>query len=202
MQPTRWPVAGLKRKNMNLRSMLCVAVAVGGLMGCGQEQKYYRVAVDLSPLRNLPASCYNSGTTPAPTTITTQDTQQWILWDGVEDRKYLEVGGVNYTLGSASVSISGDALVSTGEGDKTTFVAERTLVDPNRTQRATYTFDNEGGLFAGDVIEGSISLVSTCAASGTNTCNQPANCEATLRFSGRRIDAEPMLLVNSGGGAN
>jgi hypothetical protein len=189
---------------MNLRSTLCVVTAVvaGGLLGCGQPQKYYRVAVDLAPLRNLPASCYNNNTTPPPQTNTTQDVQQWVMWDGVDGKQYLEVGGVNYSMGNATVSITGDALVSSGDAKKTTFVAERTLVEPSRTYRATYTFDNEGGLFAGEIIDGSIALVSTCAATGTSTCNQPTNCEATLRFSGRKLEADPMLLVGTSSGAN
>ena len=187
---------------MNLRSTLCVvtAVAAGGLLGCGQPEKYYRVLVDRSPLNNLPSSCYVNNTPPPqpqPTNNLQQDVQQWVLWEGTEDRKYLEVGGrINYGLGNAySVDISGDVIMNQADADKTTFIAERTDVEPNRTLRATYTFDNEGGLFQGNVIEGSIALSSTCAPTATSTCNNRPNCEATLRFSGRMVDADPVRVV-------
>jgi len=186
---------------MNLRSMLCVAVAVGGMMGCGEPQKYYRVVVDTSPLRNLPASCYPNNTPPPPdgTNNLTQDVQQWVLWDGVEGRKYLSVSGAtNYSLAGTGLGLSSEALVNTKDADKTTFVAERTELDPNRTYRVTYTFDNEGGLFSGEVLDGSIALSYTCTPTGAFTCNR-SSCEATLRFSGRRIDAEPMILVGASG---
>jgi hypothetical protein len=179
---------------MNLRSTLCVvtAVAAGGLLGCGQPEKYYRVVVDGSPLRNLPSSCYSNNTQPPPggTTNLQQDVQQWVLWEGTEGRRYLELGSnISYILGDAfPVSISGDVLTSQADADKTTFVAERTQVDPNRTLRATYTFE-------GNVIEGSIALSSTCAPTATSTCNNRPNCEATLRFSGRMVDADPVRVV-------
>ncbi|HEX8822674.1 MAG TPA: hypothetical protein VF794_22290 [Archangium sp.] len=185
---------------MKLRSTLygVAAVVVGGLLGCGQPPKYYRVAVDESPLLNLPASCYPNGTAPTPRTNNVQSVQQWSLWDGTEDRKYLEVGAITYNPGNnaPTFSIPGEVIVSTGAGDKTTFVAERTLTDPNRTYRVTYTFDKEGGLFGGDVIEGSIGLFYSCTNTATNNCNQVNSCDTTLRFTGRQIDAEPMLLVN------
>jgi hypothetical protein len=188
---------------MNLRSTLCVVTAVvaGGLMGCGEPQKYYRVVVDRSPLNNLPSSCYPNNTPPTQPQPTSnlQDVQQWILWDGLEGRKYLEAGAINYSLAGTNLNIGNDAIVSTAEADKTTFVAERTDIEPGRTYRATFTFDNEGGLFQGNVIEGSIALSYTCTPTGAFTCNRP-NCDATLRFSGRQVEADPMLLV--GGGAS
>jgi len=186
---------------MNLRSTLCVvtAVAAGGLLGCGQPEKYYRVVVDRSPLNNLPSSCYVNNTQPPPggTTNLQQVVQQWVLWEGTEGRRYLELdGNIRYELGNAfPVSISGDVLTNQADAEKTTFVAERTEVEPNRTFRATYTFDNEGGLFQGNVIEGSIALSSTCAPTATSTCNNRPNCEATLRFSGRMVDADPVRVV-------
>jgi len=187
---------------MNLRSTLCVvtAVAAGGLLGCGQGEKYYRVVVDRSPLNNLPSSCYINNTPPPPPQPTNnlqQDVQQWVLWEGTEGRRYLELGGnINYGLGNAyTVSIPGEVIMNQADAEKTTFVAERTDVEPNRTFRATYTFDNEGGLFQGNVIEGSIALSSTCTPTATSTCNNRPNCEATLRFSGRMIDADPVRVV-------
>ncbi|HEX8441778.1 hypothetical protein [Archangium sp.] len=188
---------------MNLRPMLwtVASVMVGGLLGCGQQPKYYRVAIDQGPLRSLPSSCYAAGATPPPSSNNLVDVQQWVLWDGVEDRKYLQVGDIDYTLGSSyGVEIPGDAVVSTGDGDKTTFVAEQTASTPStstspatRTARATYTFDKEGM-----TIEGTLALSATCV--GTGCDRDRPNCEASLRFTGRQVDAdqEVLLAVESG----
>jgi hypothetical protein len=173
---------------MNMRSTLCAVVVAGGLLGCNPQPQYYRVVVDDAPLNNLPASCYDGGTAPAPRSDTLGDVQQWVLWEGVEDRKYLQVGRINVGLGdAAAVDILGDAIPSSGEGDKLTFVAERTLSNPSRTFRATYTLDDSPG----DTLEGSLALSSTCTGTGCDP-----NCEASLRFVGRRIAAEQELLVS------
>jgi hypothetical protein len=172
---------------MNMRSTLCAVAVAGGLLGCNPQPEYYRVAIDDAPLNNLPSSCYTSGTAPAPRGDTLNEVQQWVLWEGVEDRKYLQVGQINYALGDAdNVNIPGDAIASSGEGDRLTFVAERTLSNPSRTFRATYTFDQDPG----DTLEGSLALSSTCTGTGCDP-----NCEASLRFTGRRISADQELLI-------
>ena len=175
---------------MNMRSTLyaVAAVMVGGLMGCGEQPRYYRVSIDRAPLGNLPGTCYSSGTPPTNDDRTNNvvDVGQWILWDGVEDRKYLQVGDIDYRLGDARVQLTeGDAIVS-AEADKPTFTIERTQTGPNRTSRATYTFDK-----VGDTLEGSLALSYTC--SGGTGC--APNCEASLRFVGRRVNVDPMLVV-------
>ncbi|MFY0526233.1 hypothetical protein ACN28I_24895 [Archangium gephyra] len=176
---------------MNMRSSLyaVAAVMLGGLMGCGEQPRYYRVSIDRSPLSNLPGSCYSSGTAPAvdDRTDNVVDVGQWIIWDGVEDRQYLQVGDISYPLGDALVQLTaGDAIVST-EADKPTFTIERTRTGPNRTSRATYTFDK-----VGETVEGTIALSYACT--GGTGCS-PANCDASLRFVGRRVNAEPMIVV-------
>jgi hypothetical protein len=172
---------------MNMRSTLCAVVVAGGLLGCNPQPQYYRVVVDDAPLNNLPSSCYEGGTAPAPRGDSLGDVQQWVLWEGVEDRKYLQVGRINYTLGDATtVDIASDAIPSVDEADKLTFIAERTASNPSLTLRATYTFDKTPG----DTLEGSLALSSTCTGTGCDP-----NCEASLRFVGRRVDADQELLV-------
>ncbi|HYO55700.1 hypothetical protein [Archangium sp.] len=176
---------------MNMRSTLWAVAAVmaGGLMGCGEQPRYYRVAIDRSPLNNLPTSCYRPGTVPTDDkTNNVVDVGQWIIWDGVEGRQYLQVGDIDYELGDAQVRIvQGDAIVST-EGDKPTFVVERTQTNPNRTSRATYTFNK-----LGNTLEGTLVLSHAC--SGGTGCDP--NCEASLGFVGRRLDVEPTLQVGN-----
>jgi hypothetical protein len=206
MQTARCLAAGLesgadprapnpKRKTtMNLRPTLfsMAAVMTVGMMGCGEQPQYYRVSIDRSPLGSMPSSCYSSGTAPTPTDQTTNvvDVAQWVLWDGVEGQKYLQVGDINYPLGDARVDIDvSDAIVSTEDADKPTFTVQRTQTGPNRVSRATYTLDK-----AGDTLEGSIALSYEC--SGTTGC--APNCNASLRFVGRRLTAEPMVVVTNG----
>ncbi|WP_257457477.1 hypothetical protein [Archangium lipolyticum] len=174
---------------MNLRSTLCVAMAVaaGGLLGCGEQPKYYRVAIDRSPLDEVSGACYSSGEGPSDRTTNVVDVGQWIIWDGVDDRKYLQVGNINYQLGSSQVLIQGDALVSTGDAKKPTFTAERTQANPSRTSRATYTFDK-----LGETVEGTLALSFSCTGPGCTP-----GCDATLRFEGRRLDVDPTLQVSN-----
>ncbi len=178
---------------MNLRSTLCAvsAVLAMGLMGCGEQPQYYRVSIDRSPLGNVPSSCYSSGTAPSPNDRTTNivDVAQWVIWDGVDGQKYLQVGDINYALGDARVDIDvGDAIVST-EGDKPTFTVERMQTGPNRVSRATFTFDK-----LGDTLQGKLALSYECT--GTTTC--PPACNTSLDFVGRRLTAEPMVVVTNG----
>ncbi|MFL5351106.1 hypothetical protein [Archangium sp.] len=180
---------------MNLRSTLwaVAAVMVGGTMGCGEQPKYYRVAIDRAPLDNLPASCYRSGTPPTEKTNNVVDVAQWVLWDGVEDRQYLQVGDINYSLGDASVRITtGDAIVSSEVDKKTTFTVERTQTDPARTTRVTYTLDKESM----GTLEGTLSLSYSCT--GTTGC--APNCDASLHFVGRQVDADSMIVVSNTAG--
>lgn len=178
---------------MNMRSTLyaVAAVMVGGMMGCGEQPRYYRVSIDRAPLANLPTSCYRSGTVPTDDrTTNVVDVGQWIIWDGVEGRKYLQVGNIDYRLGDARVQLTeGDAIVSTDAEDPT-FTVERTQTNPNRTSRATYTFEK-----LGETAEGTIALSYACSASGTTTCDP--NCDASLRFVGRRLDVDPTLQVGN-----
>ncbi|MFY0563567.1 hypothetical protein ACN28E_06950 [Archangium lansingense] len=177
---------------MSMRSTLWVVASVvgGGLLGCGEQPRYYRVAIDSSSLAEVPASCYRSGSVPEDNDKTNNVVQvgQWIIWDGVEGQKYLQVGAISYPLGDASVTITaGDAIVST-EADKPTFTIERIQTNPNSTARATYTFDS-----LGETAQGTLSLSYVC--SGSAAC--APNCEASVPFVGRRLEAEPMLVVSN-----
>ena len=178
---------------MNVRSTLWAVAAVmaGGLLGCGEQPRYYRVAIDASPLDNLPSTCYRSGTPPTEKTTNVVDVGQWVIWDGTNDQKYLQVGDIDYALGDARVRITtGDAIVSTaGEKGKTTFATERTQADPTRSSKATYVFDKLGG-----TVEGTLSLSYSCSGSGCDP-----NCDASLHFVGRQLDVNPTLqVVNTG----
>ncbi len=177
---------------MRMHSILWTVVGAVSLVGCGQQPQHYRVAIDESPLQNLASTCYTSGETPADKTSNVVDVQQWSVWEGVEGRKYLQVGTLNYRLGdSYNLTIAGDAIISQEKADKPTFVAERVDVETDRTitTRATYTLDS-----AGETLEGSLELSSSCVGSA---CARP-DCTATLGFVGRRLDVERVLAVGDG----
>ncbi|KFA90892.1 hypothetical protein [Archangium violaceum] len=179
---------------MNLRSTLYTVAAVMtvGVMGCGEQPRYYRVSIDRTALGSMPGSCYGSGTAPTPNdrTSNTVEVEQWVLWDGVEGGQYLEVSDINYPLGDARVDIDVSGAIVSTEADKPTFTTERLQTGPNRSSRATYTLDK-----AGETLEGTIALSYECT--GATGC-PVANCSASLPFVGRRVSAESMIVVNNG----
>ncbi len=170
------------------------AVAASSLLGCeGSQPSLYRVAVD--PVsQNVPATCYRTGQAPTNPDKTTNivDQQQWVFWEGVEDTAYLEPGAINYTVGQAQrVTIAGDAIRGTKADGKYTFVSERTQTDaPTEvyTTSATYTIDKLGG-----TLEGTLALHSHCT--GTD-CGGIPSCDVSVKFVGRKIDADQISLFN------
>jgi hypothetical protein len=189
----------------HMRSMMTWAVgivALGGLLGCGGGQpEVYRVALETAPLNNLATTCYRSGQAPNPNEDQTRNLvgqQQWVLWDGVEKTKYLEVPDINVDLGQAErVSIDdggGNDVIQAVKNDdgKYVFTAERVQVatDFTLTATAVYSFEDLGG-----TAKGSLTLRSTCA--GTGCTNRPS-CETTLGFVGRRIKVDPEVQYGNG----
>lgn len=170
-------------------------VAASGLLGCGSQPSIYRVVVD--PVsQNIPSSCYRTGQAPPAGDKSTniKDQQQWVFWEGLEDKAYLEPGSISYNMGQAArVDIDGDAIEGAKEDDVYTFVTERTETESATevyTTSATYKIEK-----LGETLEGSLALSSRC--SGTDCGGTPA-CDVTVRFFGRKIDADQIALYGTG----
>lgn len=177
------------------------AFALSGLTGClNSDPELYRVALAAAPT-TLAANCYRNNT--VPTTIPDQQTntvteEDWVLWDGVDDAKYLDVGDGRVSANMADapdVNIPVDAIEgSKNEDGKYVFTVERTERDPDETvvTRATYTFDE-----VGQTAEGTVTFSSSCTGTG---CAAQLSCEFSRRFVGRRIDGE--RFINAGSSTN
>jgi hypothetical protein len=176
-------------------------LAALSLLGCqGSQPSIYRVAVDRLGTENMPPSCYRAGN--APTTIADKSTnlideKQWVIWEGIEDKFYLEPGPINYQLAEArSITVSADAIVGTKTDSGThEFVTDRTqTVSANEvyTTSAKYTFEE-----LGKTIKGTLALHSQCAGSA---CNSTPTCDITLNFSGIQINGDRNIDYGSGSG--
>lgn len=180
-----------------MRSMkwAVAAVAASSLLGCGNSQpSIYRVAVQ--PVV-VPTTCYRTAPTGTPDTTTNiVDEKQWVIWEGVDNKFYLEPGTINYPLGeSQRVNIGGDAIEGGKQDKQYVFTTVRTQnVSANEvyTTSATYTFDE-----LGKTLKGTLSLHSNCAGSN---CNGTPTCDVTTNFSGRQISGDRDIQYGSNGG--
>jgi hypothetical protein len=172
------------------------AFALGGLSGCNilgnSDPELYRVALSVAP-SPLPTTCYRSGAAPTDTPDTQTNTvseEEWVLWDGIDGVKYLDIGDNTIRANMAhapDVDLDVDAIEGKENDDgKYVFTVERTEhgTDGTIVTAATYTFDD-----IGQTVEGTMTLRSSCAGADCGTNNQ-LSCEYSRRFVGRRVDAE------------
>lgn len=174
------------------------AIALSGLTGClNSDPELYRVALSATP-STLAATCYRNNT--VPTTIPDQQTntvteEDWVLWDGVDGVKYLDVGDnrVTASMGDApGVNIVVDAIEGKKNDDgKYVFTVERTERDSDETvvTKATYTFDD-----VGQTVEGTVTFNSSCTGTG---CGPQLSCEYSRNFVGRRVDGDRFINAGS-----
>lgn len=178
---------------MRLPKLFAAASAALALAGCGTVQpEIYKVT--LADLQ-VPASCYAPGSspgTPTDTTRNTVDSTGWVLWAADDDEQFLDLGGnIRRSLGDAypvNIDVNGDAITGKQQDGKLVFVVERTqqLTDKAVATSATYTFDARG-----PVARGTITYKSVC----TGVDCRPS-CEATVDFTGVRVDASRQQIVN------
>lgn len=187
-----------------MRSMkfLMAAAAAFAVMGCNAGQpRIYRVAVDESQLKNLPANCYVDNSAPGTTTgsIRESDTNirseyEWVVWDGVEGKQYLDVGNsAHWEMGDArSIDASGDLI----EGENNVFNWSRTDTQNGdngysavQNLSAVVTFEDLSA-----TAKGTLSLTSKFDC---NNCGDLQNTKGfrtcgplSLNFAGRRVDTQ------------
>ena len=177
-------------------AVMMVALGMSGLVGCGSEQpEMYRVAVDVSPLTSLPASCYVDGRAPNSGNRTegVMLPGQWLLWKGIDEQRYLEPGDFSLQLGDAGeVQLNGLGL-NGRVGEEMVYGSElvRVFSEQTRRQQIVVRFDELGAS-----MKGRMELSLSCSA-GTLPC--PPDCSVTLPFSGRRldVDAETLYFANN-----
>ncbi len=198
-----------------MRSMkfLAVAAATVALFGCNTGQpRINGVAVDVSPLFALPATCFSNneivGGSQRATVTNWRSETDWVIWDGVnaagETKQYLDLGeGQTFQLGDADPV----TVIGVIEGADNVFMGNQQvtrLPDANnnnysnvRTKTITVTFEEQG-----TSPKGTIDLVSnyTCTNCAPGELEQPGNktCSARLNFVGRRIDVDQQTSYDNG----
>lgn len=177
------------------------AVALSGLTGCfNSDPDLYRVALSQAPVP-LPSTCYRSGNVPAnpqQPQSNLVDATNWVLWDGVDNEKYLDAGtnNLSVSMGDApNINLDVDTIQGAKNDDgKWVFATEATRKVSDTETRVTgltYTFDK-----LGQTAEGTLSLRSSCTGSGC-AGGVGISCEFSVRFAGRRIDGDRFISAGS-----
>ncbi len=180
-----------------MRSMkwAVAVVAASSLLGCGNPQpSIYRVAVQAVA---VPSTCYRTAPSGTPDTTTNiVDEKQWVIWEGIDNKFYLEPGNIAYSLGEAQrINITTDAIEG-GKNDNKQYVFSTTRTQTASanevyTTSAIYTFDE-----LGKTVTGTLALHSNCAGSN---CNSIPTCDVTVNFSGREISGDRNIQYGSNG---
>lgn len=172
---------------MNVARFALAAAVTLVFTACGEDGKYYRLAIDATPLNSLPASCFADGQVPDPGQSTENLYRQGtvLAWDGADGAQYLDIGDFgSFDMGDAPTV----RIVGLIKGSKNTFTAAR--IDENgtevRRQDLTFNFTDMGA-----TAKGTITAKSTVTCTG---CGIPS-CEASLPFQGRRFDPDELTIT-------
>lgn len=180
--------------------VLLGALSLLGLAGCNMGQpRLYRVAIDESPLKTIKTpTCYRNSNLPGgPSDVDTYRAEkEWVIWNGVSGKEYLDLGTLSYKLGdSPTITVLG---LIEGDGAERSFAAVRTEARPagdlyteQRQMQIAVKFDD----YSASPV-GTVSLQSTYACSnnrascptGDQAPPDAASCNAVLNFVARRID--------------
>jgi hypothetical protein len=175
-----------------LKFALVAAVAITAV-GCNPGQpRIYRVAIDDSPLASLPPSCYLNNTIVPVRSIKTnlRDQREWTLWDGLENKQYLDTNGYSLTLGQADPVSVGSMIEGADKVFSGQLVTQRLpdQANPNYTYTKTLslviTVEDLGAAPKGTIDASSKYTCTNC----TNNDGKVPECSAKLNFSGRRVD--------------
>ena len=185
------------------------ALSLLSLAGCLQGQpRIYRVAVDATPVRTIAVpSCFRNNNLPAGRgNITEQNYRsedEWVIWNGVDQVEYLDLGNQTFNLGDAPTITVADLI----EGTEKTFSALRNVQKPigdqyteARQTQVSVKFNDYSA-----VPVGTISLNSQYACiKGRADCpvgdaspQDAASCNSSLNFVARRIDVQQITAYNN-----
>lgn len=188
------------------------ALSLLSLVGCLQGQpRIYRVAIDETPVRTIAVpSCFRNNNLPAGRgNITEQNYRsedEWVVWNGVDQTEYLDLGTKSWNLGDSPTIRVSDLI----EGTDKTFSALRNEQKPIADQYTEARQTQVSVKFTdySAVPVGTISLNSQYACiKGRNDCpvgdlspQDAASCTSSLNFTARRIDAQQLTAYNNNPG--
>ena len=194
-----------------MKTVLMAAAAMVVLVGCNSGQpRIYRVAVDVSPAKTVQnPSCYKANAVPGGTVSETnlRVEQQWVIWDGVEGKQYLDMGRQQFKLGDSPTInfaelIEGQTGVFTGQRVENDQVTIPNVVSYNQVRQTIITV-NFNDLGASPT--GTINLQSSYACQPQGSCPMdttvadPRSCTVPLNFVARRIDVSRIAAYQEEG---
>ncbi len=185
------------------------ALSLISLAGCLQGQpRLYRVALDETPVLtvNTP-TCFRNSELPQGRNNTTEQNyrseDEWVIWNGVDQTEYLDLGTQAWTLGNAPTIRVTDLI----EGTNKVFNASRNVQTPVSDQylelrqtTVSATFDDYSAVPVGTV---SLNAQFACTKvrgdcpTGLNLAQDAASCTANLKFVARRIDVQQLTAYNN-----
>lgn len=195
-----------------MRSMKLVALGaltLLSLVGCNQGQpRLYRVAVDATPVRTIAVpSCFRNNNLPAGRgNITEQNYRsedEWVIWNGVDQTEYLDLGTQLWKLGDAPDIRIADLI----EGTEKTFSAlrneQKPIADQYTEARQTqisvkfndYSFAPTGVITLNSQYA-CIKGRADCPV-GDASPQDAASCQSSLNFVARRIDVTQVTSYNN-----
>jgi hypothetical protein len=195
-----------------MRSMKLVALgalSLLALVGCNQGQpRIYRVAVDETPVRTIAVpSCFRNNNLPAGRgNITEQNYRsedEWVIWNGVDQTEYLDLGTQTFDLGDAPTIRVSDLI----EGTDKTFSALRNVQKPigdsyteARQTQISVKFNDYSfapvGTIALNAQYACIKGRADCPVGDASPADA-ASCSSQLNFVARRIDVQQLTAYNN-----
>ena len=195
-----------------MRSMKLVALSALSLLalvGCNQGQpRIYRVAIDETPVRTIAVpSCFRNNNLPAGRGNITEQSyrseDEWVIWAGVDQTEYLDLGTQTWNLGDAPTVRVNDLI----EGTDKNFAALRNEQKPigtdyteaRQTQIAVkfndYSFAPTGTINLNAqyaCIRGMIDC-----PTGNASPADAASCTSQVNFVAHRIEAQHLTVYNN-----
>ncbi len=197
-----------------MRSLVLGSLALVALSGCNMGQpRLWRVAIDMTPIRTIAnPSCFRGNILPSGrgqlSEVNYRESSEWVIWDGVEGKQYLDIGTKNYKLGD-SPEITVSDLIEGTSTDRV-FSAQRNEVKPypgglrateSRQTQIVVTWSDYGTSPTGTV---ALTAQYACVNAGDN-CPNPnptpdsVSCNSQLNFVARRVEfANQTIYGNTG----
>lgn len=189
--------------------VLLGALSLLGLVGCnGGQPRIYRVAIDKTPIRTIAdPSCFRGNILPSGrgqlSEVNFREEDEWVIWDGVEGKQYLDLGTQSYKLGDSPEIRVADLI----EGSDKVFSAQRNEVKPFPGVEATESRQTQIVVTWNDYSfapTGTIQLTAQYACvAGREQCPNPnptpdsVSCRSQLNFTARRIEASHITAYNN-----
>jgi len=161
---------------------LAAGAAAALLLACGAQPSTYLVALDQSGLMTLAGSCYQGGTPPANIPqIQALVQHEFTVWEGAQNKKYLEIDRVQVQFPASGFSFTGLA-----DGGPKQWTYGLNVDRGNNVVEARKMEFNFTDL--------SSTMVGSIAVTDTYTCTTPPcgfqDCTVTLNLNGRQVETQ------------